>query len=214
MGGYGSGRPSNKQKAEECRSIDIYKMKRHCCFEPGMRGNWIWSRNENEVARIGYHCTGTVLELDYRVRLSGGEWEPIKQNVPLVQAECNYGGQRTYAICPGVLNGRPCGQRVGKLFSGGRYFLCRHCYGIAYASQSELRYDRMLRRAHKLRMALGGEPGAAYPIAPRPKGMWERTYKRKRLEIEWCEHQANIGFIEKYRNQFSGGDLKLFDDLF
>jgi hypothetical protein len=44
--------------------------------------------------------------------------------------------------------------------------------------------------------------------------MWERTYRSKRLEIDWCEHQANIGFIEKYRHQFSGSDLKFFDDLF
>jgi hypothetical protein len=214
MGGYGSGRPGNKQKAEDCRSLDIYKMKRQGCLEAGMRGNWVWSRDDNEIASIGYHCTGGVLELDYRVRVYGGDWESIQQNVPLVHSDCNYGGQRTYARCPGVVNDQPCGRRVGKLFSGGRFFLCRHCYRIAYASQSEPRYDRMLRRAQKLRMALGGEPGAAYPIAPRPKGMWQGTYLRKCSEIEWFEHQANIGFIQKFRHQFSGGDLKLFDELF
>jgi len=210
MGGYGSGRPASKQKAEDCRSIDIYRMKRYGCLTPGMRGNWVWSRDHNEIARIGYHCTEGGLELDYRVRVLGGEWEPIKQNIPLVHSDCNYGGKRTYARCPGVVNGKHCGRRVGKLFAGGRYFLCRHCNRLAYGSQSEQRYDRMLRRANKLRLALGGEPGTAHRVAPKPKGMWHRTYQRKCLEINWCENQANIGFIERFAHLLSEEDRERF----
>lgn len=210
MGGYGSGRPSYKQKAEDCRSLDFYKMKRSGCLKAGHRGNWIWSRNDEEIARINYHCTGPALVLDYRVRICGGDWESIKQTVSLTQTECNYGGHRTYARCPGVVNGRHCGRRVGKLFAGGRYFLCRHCYNVAYTSQSEARYDRMLRRANKIRMALGGEPGTAHWIAPKPKGMWHRTYQRKRWEIEGCEHQANLGFLSKFRHVLSQHELELF----
>jgi hypothetical protein len=41
----------------------------------------------------------------------------------------------------------------------------------------------MLRRANKLRVALGGEAGTANWIAPKPKGMWHRTYERKKFEI-------------------------------
>jgi hypothetical protein len=40
----------------------------------------------------------------------------------------------------------------------------------------------------KLRVALGGEAGTANWIAPKPKGMWHRTYERKKLEIWWCEN--------------------------
>ena len=29
------------------------------------------------------------------------------------------------------------GQRAGKLFTGGRFFLCRDCYSIAYARASD-----------------------------------------------------------------------------
>jgi hypothetical protein len=213
MGGYGSGRPAYRQKTEDYRSLDIYKLKRDGCLAPGMRGNLVWSRDGNEIARIGYHCTEGALELDYRVRVYGGDWEPIKQRVPLVHSDCNYGGKRIYARCPGVVNDLPCRRRVGKLFAGGRYFLCRHCYRLAYGSQSEPRHDRMLRRANKLRMALGGEPGTAQWVAPKPKGMWRRTYQRKCCEISWCENQANIGFLAKYRHLLSEGDLKLFDDL-
>jgi hypothetical protein len=209
MGGYGSGRPGTKQKAEDYRSLDIYKLKRDGCLRPGMRGNLVWSRDSNEIARIGYHCTEGALELDYRVRVYGGDWEPIKQNVPLVHFDCNYGGKRTYARCPGVVNGKHCGRRVGKLFAGGRYFLCRHCYRLAYGSQSEPRHYRMMRRANKLRIALGGEPGAAHWIAPRPKGMWERTYRRKCYEIDWCENQANTEFLEQFGHLLSTKDREL-----
>ena len=93
-------------------------MKRLGCFVDGMRGNWEWSRDGEKVASIGYHCTGGSVLLDYRVRLYWGEWEPIKQTVPLSKSDCHYGGQRIYARCPGVVNGKHCGRRVGKLDTG------------------------------------------------------------------------------------------------
>ena len=78
---------------------------------------------------------------------------------------CRFGGTRPYFICPGVVNGIACGRRVAKLYGPGRYFLCRHCYRLAHASQSEDNMDRTLRRANKIRQRLGGDPGmdAAFP---------------------------------------------------
>ena len=92
------------------------------------------------------------------------------ETIGLVRVPCRFGGSRPYFICPGVVNGTSCGRRVTKLYSGGRYFLCRHCYGLAYASQREDEMDRALRRANKIRMRRGGQPGdAAEPRAGRPK---------------------------------------------
>jgi hypothetical protein len=173
-------------------------------------GNWVWSQNGEEIARIGYRAEEGRFVLNYRVRLYGGDWESIEQPTRLTYTSCHYGNKRPYFICPGVVNGRICGRRVGKLFSGGRYFLCRHCYNVAYTSQSEPRYDRMLRRANKLRMALGGEPGIAHWIAPKPKGMWQRTYQRKRWEIQWCEDQANRLFIRRFQHILSEDQLESF----
>ncbi|UWQ90844.1 hypothetical protein K3727_19170 [Rhodobacteraceae bacterium M382] len=210
MGGYGSGRPSHKQKAEGCRTLDVNRMHREGCLNNGWRGNWTWSRDGEEVARIGFRSETGRIVLSYRISQYGGDWEPVTQRVPLEHTSCYYGGQRPYFRCPGIVNGQHCGRRVAKLYAGGRYFLCRHCYSVAYTSQSEPRYDRMLRRANKLRMALGGEPGSAHWIAPKPKGMWQRTYQRKRFEIEWCEDNANQLFIAKYAHLLSLGEREMY----
>ncbi|MEP4981587.1 hypothetical protein [Ascidiaceihabitans sp.] len=210
MGGYGSGRTGYKQKAEHCRSLDVNRLHRDGCLQAGKQGHWIWSRDGEEIARIGYKAERGRFVLDCKVRLNGGDWEPIKQPIPLTYTDCHYGNQRPYFRCPGVVNGRHCGRRVGKLFSGGCYFLCRHCYNVNYASQSETRYDRMLRRENKLRMALGGEPGTAHWIAPKPRGMWQRTYQRKRLEIEWRENQADQLFIASFSHLLSGEELEMY----
>jgi hypothetical protein len=210
MGGYGSGRTSYKRKAEHCRSLDVNRMQRDGCLREGSRGDWVWWCDGDEIGRIGHRFTGGQLVLNYRVRHNEADWEAITQYINLTQSDCNYGNTRPYFQCPGVLNGRRCKRRIAKLFLGGRYFLCRHCNNIRYSSQSDPRCDRLLRRANKLRMALGGEPGTAYWIAPKPKGMWQRTYQRKRREIEWCERQADQAFLSKYRHILSEEEQQMY----
>ena len=213
MGGYGSGRTSGKQRAEHSRVLNITTLHRSGCLKAGWSGGWSWTRDGQDQARISLRVEQGHIVLDYNMRPDGGEWEPIEQHVRITHTDCHYGGQRPYFLCPGVVNSRHCGRRVGKLFLGGRYFLCRHCHNIAYSSQSEARYDRMLRRANKLRVALGGEPGTAHFIAFKPTGMWQRTYQRKRFEIQWCEHQANQLFLSKFAHLLSAEDRQsLFDE--
>jgi hypothetical protein len=112
------------------------------------------------------------------MRAPGGEWEDVIETVGITQVPCRFGGTRPYFVCPGVVNGKACGRRVAKLYGPGRYFLCRHCYRLAHASQREAAWDRALRRVNKIRQCLGGEPGTAAPFPPKPKGMWRRTYER------------------------------------
>jgi hypothetical protein len=40
--------------------------------------------------------------------------------------------------------------------------------------------------------------------------MWQRTYQRKRFEIDWCESQANAAFVEKFSHLLSKEDRKRF----
>jgi hypothetical protein len=115
------------------------------------------------------------------VCVAGGEWQDV--DVRIVRIPCRFGGARPYFICPGVVNGITCGRRVAKLHGAGRYFLCRHCYRLAHASQRESEWDRTLRRANKIKRRLGGEPGMAAPFPQKPKGMWNRTYERLQDEV-------------------------------
>ncbi|MFW2545670.1 hypothetical protein ACN2XU_23870 [Primorskyibacter sp. 2E107] len=170
----------------------------------------MWRRDDEEVARIAYRAEQGQLVLNYRVSLHGSECEPISETICITRADCHLGGARPYFICPGVIAGHACNRRVGKLFAGGRYFLCRHCYDVAYGSQSEARFDRMLRRANKLRTALGGNPGTANFIAPKPKGIWTQTYAQRCFEIEWCECEADREFIWKYRHLLGADDLRTY----
>jgi hypothetical protein len=139
MGGYGSGRPSSKDKIEEYWSLNINKFHRDWCLIDGKRGNWSWSSDGSEIASIAFSTQATTMTLNYRVRVHSGDWETIEQTVPIERIPCNYGKQRPYFRCSGVVRGRHCNRRVTKLFAGGSYFLCRHCYSLTYSSQSEVK---------------------------------------------------------------------------
>ena len=160
MGGYGSGRPSGfgRDTVESCRSIDVNRLHREGCLEPGWRGGWHWTLDGEKMPSINLRAEHDRLRLTYRVRIGGGEWEDVKENIDIVHVSCRFGGSRPYFLCPGVVSGVPCGRRVAKLHGPGRYFLCRHCYRLAYSSQSEGSWDRALRRSNKIRQRLGGVP--------------------------------------------------------
>jgi hypothetical protein len=93
-----------------------------------------------------------------------------------------------------VVNGIACGRRIVKLHGPGRYFLCRHCYRLANASQREGKGDRALRRAKKIRQRLGGDAAMAEPFPQKPKGMWRRTYQRLCEQASGAEMLADKAF--------------------
>ena len=206
MGGGGSGRTAYKSKTGDMRSLDVNKMHRSGVFEVGRWGGWQWTQDGEKVASIGYTMEERVLRLKYT---SDSYWhgkEDIDYVVPILLRLCNYGGTRPYFLCPGLVNGRHCGRMVAKLY-GGRYFLCRHCHNLAYYSQSEEPCDRLLRKANKKRMTLGGEPGTDEWLPERPKGMWQRTYEREIEAIEEAERLADAHFMVWIMRRFGTSDV-------
>lgn len=195
MGGSGSGRPSGfGATVESYRSIDANQLHRAGCLLPGWFGGWQWTRDGERVAWITLRAAPGRVVLSYRWRVADGEWQDIEEPFRIVQIPCRLGGSRPYFLCPGVVDGIACGRRVAKLYGAGRYFLCRHCYRLGHASQSEGAWDRALRRSNKIRMRLGGNPGLVWPFPGRPRGMWRRTYERLQRSALEAEAIADMAF--------------------
>ena len=168
---------------ESARSLDISCLNRAGCLRPGYRGSLEWNRDGKQVASIEFRREQDRLILSYRIRQNDGECRDIEQPAPVIWMPCRFGGERPYFVCPNIVNGIACGRRVTKLYGAAPYFLCRHCYRLAYASQREDRYDRALRQANKIRTRLGGETITDSVFPHRPTGMHHQTYERLKSAI-------------------------------
>jgi hypothetical protein len=134
MGGLGSGnryRFKKKTTIEECHSLDIRELHREGLLKPGICFRSSWSRAGKERASIRGFVYRDQIVLSYRHRNGlGGEWEDVKEPVPLQWPPCNFGGERPWFICPGVVNGVRCGRRVAVLYGRGS----TSCAGTAMTS--------------------------------------------------------------------------------
>ena len=180
MGGLGSGEwfryGSKKSTTDSQHDIDIRWMKKNNRLRPGTTGSLSWSRRGKETGSVGYRMEENRMTLHYRYRPPGGELEQVEQTIPFDRTPCNYGGHRTWFLCP------YCMKRVAVLYGAGKYFLCRHCYDLGYASQHEDKSSRLIRKAQKIRRRLNA-PGSIFePILFKPKHMHRKTFDRLRNE--------------------------------
>lgn len=203
MGGYGSGRPGGKPKAEHLRSVDVNRLYKAGHLQPGHRGGWQWTRDGEQMATIGTKGDAGRLTLNYRITPNGDEPFDVTEPVTIDWLTCHFGNARPFFICPGVINGRACNRRVAKLYLRQRYFLCRHCNRVTYACRSETPVDRMQRAANKRRVAMGAEPGMESYVR-KPKGMHWATYWRHMEKIEAADYAANVAFMQFFQRRFSG----------
>jgi hypothetical protein len=207
VGGLGSGnwyRFDKKITTDECHSLDVRRLHREGFLKPGGWFRSSWSRAGNEIASLRGFVYRDQVVLSYRHR--GGpseEWEDIEEPIPLEWTLCNFGGERPWFVCPGVVNGAACGRRVAILYGPGEYFLCRHCYDLRYESQREY---RALRRAQNIRVRLGGSTNMMEPFPERPKGMHHDTYMRLFWEHDKARREELAGmreWLDKLKQQVS-----------
>ena len=102
MGGYGSGRTGWKGKVEDCRTLDVNRLSKEGCLQPGNRASLAWTVDGEQVASIGLRAEADRLILNYRVGRNGEDWTDVEEAVPLARSPCRFGGMRTYFVCPGV----------------------------------------------------------------------------------------------------------------
>lgn len=148
MGGYGSTRwgfHSKKDTVEDYRSLDTNRWMREGMLQQKAHsfGGWSWrnAHTGEETSSIGYEVNTLNdafpwLRLFYTRTRSG---EKMDYKIQLATTRPNFGGLRWWFICPLVTDGKACNRRVGKIHlpPGGRYYGCRHCYDLTYASCQE-----------------------------------------------------------------------------
>lgn len=174
MGGWGSGRHGWHSNTEDFLRLDIRGLCRGGWLRPGAEFTSKWTfRGEVRSWIRGWSEADRII-LAYKTRPKGAqEWESLEYQVFLERTACHFGGTRPWFICPKL----GCGRRVAILYSG-RYFLCRHCHQLAYASQRESALDRALSRTQALHIRMGGD-GCVIDGAPfKRKGMHQRTFDR------------------------------------
>lgn len=196
MGGYGSGRRygwGGKTTTESQHDIDIRWLKQHGYLRMGAMGNLIWSNRGERTGLINYRMIEDGMLLNYRYRKNGGEWQSVEQTVLFDRTPCNYGGHRTWFLCP------HCRKRVAVLYGAGKLFLCRNCYGLTYGSQQEVRMDRLMRKARKIRHRLGAGDDLTIPIWQRPKGMHEQTFLRLRIKANSASVLSSKLMLQRLR---------------
>lgn len=179
MGGSGSGswfRWDSKTTTESQHRIDIRWLKKQGYLRPGNAGLLSWSWRDKQTGSIGFRMETDRMVLNYRHRPHGGDWEDVEQAISFDRTPCNYGGFRTWFLCS------RCWRRVAVLYGAGKYFFCRHCYDLTYASQQENRADRLMRKARKIRERLGASNNLTVPIFFKPKNMHRKTFNRLREE--------------------------------
>lgn len=162
---------------------------------PGNSMTWQWLVNDRKVAGIRILVGLQSMVLSYRTKSTG---EVVEQRVQTQTSPCHLGGQRHWFICP------RCSNRVAVLYAPGRYFACRRCGGLGYATQKEGVGDRASTRADKLRRRLRWEAGILNGEGGKPKGMHWKTYLRFKAEhdrlvqISFLDMGRKLGLMHKH----------------
>jgi hypothetical protein len=189
MGGPGSSRwgfHRRKRATEEGIFLDVRYLHRQGFLRPGQTVTLTWHRGSVKVGDLKYFAAEGRIILDYHFRYNGQPWEDILQEVRLTSTSCNYGGRRPWFLCR-------CGQRVGLLYAAGKYFLCRHCYNLTYASCNEDWLQRAERRRGKVLQKLGRyQPWRGF-VPEKKRWMHWETYDRLCCRLTWTDLECLFG---------------------
>jgi hypothetical protein len=206
MGGFGSGRISNKPSVEGAGTLIldvniivgwVRKALRSAGHDKLMPGSEVQTSPFvlelfvlKEPAQVTLRlnlgiASGTVwlkYDINHLLRSTG----PQDYAIRLETTPCRFGGSRWWWVCPQT------GRRVAKLYlpDGQTRFVSRGPggYDLAYASQRENKYDRAHRRGRRIRRKLGSPHSAAHnPVPPKPPRMRRSTYARLRYKLQYIE---------------------------
>lgn len=133
----------NKMEADNLNSISIYWLRKNKYLVSGFRTDSIkfyFGKDKTGSINMSVYLDkdhGEYLQLDYlNTDIQTSKKTQINYKILITRTKCYFGGNRYWFTCPGVVNGKYCGRRVAKIYSGNRYFWCRHCHNLTYKSRN------------------------------------------------------------------------------
>ena len=176
MGGFGSGRHSNRPTTDDCLRINLSglkqlgMLKRHC-FSRRERN---WSNDGQAIARLTIVTDIECREPSPCLKITGRAFgRDIDCMLWLDCMPTPFGGERWYALCPRT--GRRCTALV--LPPGQTHFASVKGWNVPYGSQRECsihRAHRAIKKAQVRRKAL-----SKYTRKPTRERLWDRLMERQ-----------------------------------
>ena len=191
MGGFGSGRRSNRWTTDDCLRINLSTLKqlgmlqRHCMD----RRERVWSRYDHTLGDLTLVTDVHCLEASPCLRITGRAFgKVINCVVYLEEQPLPYGGERWYALCPHT--GRRCTALV--LPPGQTHFASVKGWNVAYGSQRECPIHRGHRAIDKAQKRLKGL--SKYTRKPTRERILDRLIERQVFVDEQIDKLAQMVF--------------------
>lgn len=170
MGGYGSGYRRRKHPTvDDYPCLDIRQLQRAGYLVPGHSHTTQLIHETHTESLTTKTTSDNTLVITYRYGNNAAN--SVTYKFIFEQISCNYGGKRSFFLCP------HCGRRVCLIYCVDKWG-CRQCHNLTYPCQGEKAEDRNTRQANKIREKLGWEKGVLNETGDRPKGMHEVRFNR------------------------------------
>lgn len=179
MGGYGSGRRSNRWTSDDCVRLRLSDLRRDKALQRSVmaRREYRWFCDGDCIADLTIVTDVDCLEQEPCLRIEGRAYgQAITQYILLDSQRLHLGGERWYALCP--LTGKPCTTLV--LPPDKTFFASMSGWRIPYSCQREDRTARSHRAIDKLEGRLRG------------LSKYARKPTRRRLRDRIAHHQDII----------------------
>lgn len=191
MGGYGSGRRTNRPSTDECVRISLSQLKslgmlRRYCFN---RRERIWSSDGEQIARLTLMTDIECREPSPCLKVTGQAFgRAIDCMVWLDCLPAPFGGERWYALCPHTA--RRCAVLV--LPPDKTHFASVSGWNVAYGSQRECPIERAHRAIDKADMRLRAL--SKYTRRPTRERLVERLIEREGFVEDEIDRLAQLRF--------------------
>lgn len=191
MGGFGSGRRSNRWTTDDCLRINLSTLKqlgmlqRHCMD----RRERVWSQRGQTIAKLTLVTDLHCLQPSPRLTITGHAFgRVINCVIQLEEQPLPYGGERWFALCPRT------GRRSTALVlpPGQTHFASVSGWNVSYGSQRECAIHRGHRAIDKAQKRLRGL--SKYTRTPTRERLLDRLIERQVFVDEQIDKLAQMVF--------------------